>query len=435
MTSRQMEPLERNSQTQVAFLLSSLQATLSRALSGLKDVAASDEQVLEIYSGLQDMFIQLNKLAAIQLSKTSPVALLAATVHAAREISTEPNHRFTYCSPKMHKLMERIERAARRDFPILIKGETGVGKELISRFIHISSSRSHAPLVPINCAAIPRELFENQFFGHRQGAFTGALRDHTGIIRAASGGTLFLDEVGELPLDLQPKLLRFLQEGEIHPIGDSRPSMVDVRIIASTNRDLETEVKNGRFRSDLLHRLNIISFEVPPLRERQEDIPLLLNFFLEKYCHLIGGHRVEFAPDAIDCLVAHSWPGNVRELNSLVLQLVSEIEEDAVLFSSDLPPEISGFGNLGAKPYASSPEALEAPPHSIDGSWPDVTLEEAVTVLERQKVHEALVRHNWNYSRAARQLGLSTYGLRKKYGRLFRDKPLTTSDSNASPDD
>jgi hydrogenase-4 transcriptional activator len=405
---------------------------MSRVLAGLKDVAASDEQTLALYSGLQALFVQLNKLAALQLQKTSPVALLAATGHAAREIATEPNHRFTYCSPKMHKLMERIERAARRDFPILIKGETGVGKELISRFIHISSSRSHAPLVPVNCAAIPRELFENQFFGHRQGAFTGALRDHTGIIRAASGGTLFLDEVGELPLDLQPKLLRFLQEGEIHPIGDSRPSMVDVRIIASTNRELETEVKNGRFRSDLLHRLNIISFEVPPLRERWEDIPLLLNFFLEKYCRLIGGHKVEFAPDAMDCLIAYSWPGNVRELNSLVLQLVSEVEEDAVLFASDLPHEISGFGNSGADLHAASPDALKAPPHSTHSDWSDVTLEEAVTVLERQKVHEALVRHNWNYSRAARQLGLSTYGLRKKYGRLFRDKPLTPSDSNAS---
>jgi hydrogenase-4 transcriptional activator len=429
LTNSQMEPLEPNPQAQAGFLLSSLRSTLSRFLSGMKDIAASDEQILEIYSGLQDLVIQLNKLDAIQPGKT-PVALLGATAHAARQILTVPNHQFTYCSPKMQKLIERIERAAKRDFPILIKGETGVGKELISRFIHLSSSRSQAPLVPVNCAAIPRDLFENQFFGHKQGAFTGAMRDHTGIIRAASGGTLFLDEVGELPLDLQPKLLRFLQEGEIHPIGDSRPSMVDVRIVASTNRDLEAEVRNGRFRSDLLHRLNIISFEVPPLRERKEDIPLLLNFFLDKYCRLIGGFKVQFAPSAMDCLVAYSWPGNVRELNSLVLQLVSEVEEDAVLFSSDLPSEISGFGNLVANPYASSPDALEVPPHSIDGDWADVTLVEAVTVLERRKVQEALVRNNWNYSRAARQLGLSTYGLRKKYGRLFRDKVVTPSDSN-----
>ena len=432
MTGSQMEPHERTPQAEVAFLLSNLRTTLSSVLSGLKDFAASDEQILEIYSGLQDLFIQLNKLAAAQLP-ASHIAQLA-TSHAAREILTEASHQFTYCSPKIHKLIGRIQRAARRDFPILIKGETGVGKELISRFIHISSSRSQAPLVPVNCAAIPRELFENQFFGHRQGAFTGALRDHTGIIRAASGGTLFLDEVGELPLDLQPKLLRFLQEGEIHPIGDSRPSRVDVRIIASTNRDLEAEVKNGRFRSDLLHRLNVIWFEVPPLRERQEDIPLLLNFFLDKYCRLIGGHSVQFAPDAMECLVAYSWPGNVRELNSLVLQMVSEVEQDMVVFSSDLPPEISGRG-LAAGGSDSSAEALERSYQRIDGEWPDVTLEEAVTVLERQKVHEALVRHNWNYSRAARQLGLSTYGLRKKYGRLFQAKPVSPAISNARPGD
>jgi transcriptional regulator with GAF, ATPase, and Fis domain len=322
----------------------------------------------------------------------------------------------------MHTIVEAIERAARRDVPILITGETGVGKELIARFIHISSRHKQGPLVPINCAAIPRDLFESQLFGHKQGAFTGATRGHTGIIRSASGGTLFLDEIGELPLDLQPKLLRFLEEGEVHTVGDSMPTKVNVRVVAATNRNLEVEVKAGAFRADLLHRLKVISFEIPPLRERREDIPLLLSFYLNKYSRLPGNHEMQLSPDALDYLLAYRWPGNVRELSSLVLQVVSLAEEATIMCPSDLPVEIIAPARspTGEERFAvGSPRAAAC----VENDRSDVTLGEAVNTLERQRVYDALFKNNWSYSRAARQLGLSTYGLRKKYRRLFGDAP------------
>jgi hydrogenase-4 transcriptional activator len=424
--SRQLEEMGRVPKAEVGLLLSNLKTTLSSILSGLRDFADSDEQILEICSWLQTISAQLTNLSRVYSAESGNPAIARRQIEAYCEILTNSRHQFTYCSPKMHQLMMKVERAARRDIPILLEGETGVGKELVARFIHISSGRNRGPFVPVNCAAIPKELFENQFFGHRQGAFTGASRDHAGIIRSASGGTLFLDEVGEMPLDLQPKLLRFLQEGEVHPIGDSAPSPVDVRVIASTNRDLASEVRAGRFRADLLHRLNIMSFEIPPLRGRQEDIPLLLNFFLDKCCGLPGNHRVEFAPDALDRLMAYSWPGNVRELSSLVLQIVSLAEEEMIVFPSDLPEEIARQGILpvdepGLVPYEPVPVGRR-----LDSSSAS-TLGEAVAVLERKKVHEALVTNDWNYSRAARQLGLSTYGLRKKYRRLFGDGPALSA--------
>lgn len=419
--SSQSELIRETSEKQLAILMSKTMVTLSWVLSSLKDVAASDEQISKICAGLKNISTELNDLAERRFPAPKNVRMLSAIDAAPRVIETNSRHQLTYCSPKMHTIMDGIERAARHDVPILITGETGVGKELIARFIHISSRRNRNLLVPINCAAIPRDLFESQLFGHKQGAFTGAAREYTGIIRSASGGTLFLDEIGELPLDLQPKLLRFLQEGEVHPVGDSLPTKVDVRVIASTNRSLEAEVKAGGFRADLLHRLKVISFEIPPLRERREDIPLLLNFYLKKYSALPGIYKVQFAPDTVDCLVAYSWPGNVRELSSLVLQIVSLAEEDTIIYPSDLPVEmIAPGGSLAdGRPLDQSANPTEDP--EKDPS--DLTLGEAVSILERQRVYDALFRNNWSYSRAARQLGLSTYGLRKKYRRLFENAP------------
>jgi transcriptional regulator with GAF, ATPase, and Fis domain len=411
--------MRETSERQLAILVSKIMVTLSWVLSSMKDVAEYDEQISKIFAGIENVSVQLSELAERRFPAPKNVRMLGA---APRVIEANTRHQLTYCSPRMHEVMDRIERAARRDVPILVTGETGVGKELIARFIHISSRRNRGPFVPINCAAISRDLFESQLFGHKQGAFTGAAREYSGIIRSASGGTLFLDEIGELPLDLQPKLLRFLQEGEIHPVGGSLPTRVDVRVVASSNRNLESEVKSGRFRADLLHRLKVITFEIPPLRQRREDIPLLLNFYLNKYSSLPGNYKVQLAPDAVECLVAYSWPGNVRELSSFVLQVVSLAEEDTIICPSDLPGAIVSMGGSLA--------GEERPPNSsaqlaggVDAHSSDLTLEEAVSILERQKVYEALFKNNWCYSRAARQLGLSTYGLRKKYRRLFGNDP------------
>lgn len=229
---------------------------------------------------------------------------------------------------------------------------------------------------------------------------------------------MFLDEIGELPLEVQPKLLRFLQDGEVHTIGCSAPARVPVRIVASTNRDLEAEERSGRFRADLLHRLNVISFEIPALRERREDILLLLKFFLDKYSHLPGNHSIHFSPDTLDCLMAYSWPGNVRQLSSLVLRLVSLAGAETIIFPSDLPADIAA--SRAAHPVKSAGADFSSLPagHAL-GESSRFTLAEAVDKIARQKVLDALTRNNGNYSKAARELGLSTYGLRKKYRRLI----------------
>lgn len=407
------------SERRLAVLVSKILVTLSWVHSILKNIAVGDDQFSKICAGLEDTSAQLNALAGRRFPAPHDEKMLCLAGGSTRVIEANSRHQFTYCSPKMHTIMEAIERAAKRDAPILITGETGVGKELIARFIHISSRRKQGPLVPINCAAIPRDLFESQLFGHKQGAFTGATRGHTGIIRSASGGTLFLDEIGELPLDLQPKLLRFLEEGEVHTVGDSMPTKVDVRVVAATNRNLEVEAKAGTFRADLLHRLKVISFEIPPLRERREDIALLLNFYLNKYSGLPGNHEMQLSPDALDYLVAYSWPGNVRELSSLVLQVVSLAEEATIMCPSDLPVEMiapAGYFTGEERPPGDLARAAAA---CAANDQSDVTLGEAVSILERQRVYDALFKNNWSYSRAARQLGLSTYGLRKKYRRLF----------------
>ena len=314
----------------------------------------------------------------------------------------------------MHQIIQTTEQAARCEAPVLITGETGVGKELVAYYLHLRSLRKQFPIIPVNCAAITKELFESHLFGHKQGAFTGAIREQAGIIRAANGGTLFLDEIGELPLELQPKLLRFLQNGEIHTVGQSHPTPVSVRVVASTNRDLEPEIRAGRFRADLYYRLNIIPIKVPPLRYRREEVPLLINFFLDKYHHSKGNGRIQFSQEALDHLIAYDWPGNVRELSNLVLRMIALAENKAIVSAADLPHE---FTQLRRDHHAELRHATN--PNRDANTPPEQTLAEIISTLERQKIREALVKHNWNFAKAARQLGLSTFGLRKKYRRLF----------------
>lgn len=219
-------------------------------------------------------------------------------------------------SPPMREIRKLIETIADSTATVMINGESGTGKELVAQALHFQSSRAEANFVPLNCAAIPKELMESELFGHRKGAFTGALADRVGRFELAHGGTLFLDEIGDLSLDMQVKLLRVLQERTVDPVGSSRPVEVDVRVIAATHRDLEDEIAAGRFREDLYYRLNVLPVRTPPLRERGDDIPLLLKHYAEKFAH--RGTPISFSPEFLSALKAYDWPGNVRELSNLV---------------------------------------------------------------------------------------------------------------------
>jgi len=225
-------------------------------------------------------------------------------------------------SAGVHRVIEQIEMVAPTDAAVLILGETGVGKELVARAIHERSLRRDRPLVKINCTAIPRELFESEFFGHIKGAFSGALRDRIGRFQLADGGTLFLDEIGELPLAMQPKLLRVLQEGEFEPVGIDQTRRVDVRIIAATNRDLKGLVRARRFREDLYYRLSVFPIEVPPLRERKDDIPILAKHFLELACKRFSRSGLHLTANQLRQLQNYDWPGNVRELQNVIERAV-----------------------------------------------------------------------------------------------------------------
>ncbi|MCI0665787.1 MAG: sigma-54 dependent transcriptional regulator, partial [Acidobacteria bacterium] len=234
-------------------------------------------------------------------------------------------------SRQMLELMEIIESTNWSPAPVLITGETGTGKELIARVVHAFSTRHDREFLAFNCAAVSREMIESQLFGHQRGSFTSALNDFKGIIRAAEGGTLLLDEIGELHLDLQPKLLRFLQEGEVQPIGSVKSVKTDVRIIAATNRDLEEEVKARRFRADLFERLHVIRLHIPPLRQRREEIPLLIEHFLECFIQETGKKSLKLSDEANELLINYDWPRNVRELRNEVFRLVVLAKNDETL--------------------------------------------------------------------------------------------------------
>jgi transcriptional regulator with AAA-type ATPase domain len=242
---------------------------------------------------------------------------------------------FVANAPVSRRLKAEVAQLARSSATILIDGESGSGKEVVARAVHDLSARAERPYVVFNCASIPRELFESQLFGHRKGAFTGAVADHLGVVRAAESGTLFLDEIGELPLELQPKLLRFLENGEVLPVGESKPRQVDVRIIAATHRDLAAFVQDGRFRQDLYYRLNVVPLRVPPLRDRKDDVLELARLFISRLAPE-GTEPPHLAPDAIAALMSHRWPGNVRELRNLIERAMAYAPVPRILHASDL---------------------------------------------------------------------------------------------------
>jgi len=327
---------------------------------------------------------------------------------------------FIHSSPAMTSLVDEVHKIRSSDVTVLVTGESGTGKELVARAIHALSSRRSKVFVPFNCTAVPKELSEGYLFGYRRGAFTGAVADSPGVIRAAAGGTLFLDEVGDLPIDVQPKLLRFLQEGEIQPLGEQRPVKVDVRIIAATNTDLEQMVSDGRFREDLYYRLNVIRLRVPPLRERRSEIPTIANYYVNHYSAKFGRRDVQITPQALDLLMVCDWPGNVRQLCNEIQRVVARAEDGTIITPDHISPELrrvaapSQHHSLAHDYEQGHGTASAAAASAISQG---LTLADAMAELERRMISEALRRHGGNISRASRELGLTRRGLYLKLDR------------------
>jgi formate hydrogenlyase transcriptional activator len=300
---------------------------------------------------------------------------------------------------------------------VLILGETGTGKELVARAIHDKSPRRDRPLVKVNCSAISAGLVESELFGHVRGAFTGALGARVGRFEVADGGTIFLDEIGDLPLETQVKLLRVLQEREIEPVGSSQTRKVDVRVIAATNRDLEQEVAAGRFRADLYFRLNVFPIAIPPLREREGDVPLLAYYFADRFARELGRRVERIAPEALERLVAYPWPGNVRELSNVIERTVVLARGPCLEVAGELLPGAPGA--LASSPGAPRAEAAPAAP---EPRAPGQTLEE----IERRHVRDTLERTGWvieGERGAAASLGLSASTLRSRMKKLGVRRP------------
>ena len=313
-------------------------------------------------------------------------------------------------SPALFEVMRHVERVAPTDATVLISGETGTGKELVARAIHARSARSGRPLVKVNCGAISAGLVESELFGHMKGAFTGALERRLGRFEVADGGTIFLDEIGELPLDTQVKLLRVLQEGEFEPVGASTPSLADVRVIAATNRDLEDAVRSGRFRADLFYRLNVFPIRTPPLRERVEEIPQLVAFFVDRFARRFGKTAERISPETMDRLVSYPWPGNVRELQNVVRNIV--VMHDGDMVTTDmLPPLMKRQNGAHAAPTPEGPASHALATTNGGGSGDKIR---PLWQVEREAIESAIAACEGNVPRAAVRLEISPSTIYRK---------------------
>jgi transcriptional regulator with GAF, ATPase, and Fis domain len=327
------------------------------------------------------------------------LGLREAELDAMRAELAQGDTRFRYDeiagrSEPMRAMLRLVDRVTASDVPVLLAGESGTGKELVARAIHINGGRSSRPFVSENCGSVPETLLESTLFGHVRGAFTGAASTRAGLFDVADGGTLLLDEIGEMPLSMQTKLLRVLQNGEVRPVGGERTHVVDVRIIGATHRDLEAMVAAGTFREDLFYRLNVVSIRVPPLRERTADIPLLVAHFVEKHA---AGRKVKVTRAAMDRLAAFPWPGNVRQLENEIRRAF--VLADDRIDVAELSDEVSRGGPSAARNAG-------------------LGLKARVDALEAQLVRDALERTKGNQTRAAEALGISRFGLQKMMRRL-----------------
>ena len=320
------------------------------------------------------------------------------------------NEIFIYASDKMHRIKEMLDQVANTDVTILIQGESGVGKEVVARSIHLNSSRQYKPFVKVNCAALPQELIESELFGYEKGAFTGAYRPKPGKFELAHGGTIFLDEIGEISLSLQAKLLQVLQDGEFSRLGGKRDVRVDVRVLVATNRNIDEAVRNGSFREDLYYRLNVVNITVPPLRERKEEIPVLIEYFLDKFQRKYSRKVSPPSARLMNTLLQHRWAGNVRELENVIQRLVVLRNEEAII--EELSP-----GNMGDSTDGRLSASLEKK------DWPSLkeAHHEAVVKAESDVIRRALELTNWNRKKAAAILNVSYKALLYKIKTLGID--------------
>jgi anaerobic nitric oxide reductase transcription regulator len=376
----------------------------------------------------QEFIVAASALAGAQMRTAHLLATLEQSAERQdmiasdlmRDIQMRQGVKLIGSSPVMVHLRREIDLVARSDFTVMVLGETGVGKELVVRAIHRASSRRNAPLFYLNCAALPETLADSELFGHIRGAFTGANNDRAGKFEVADGATLFLDEIGELPLDVQPKLLRAIQEGEIQRVGSNDTLRVDVRLLAATNRRLEEEVRSERFRVDLYHRLNVYPITVPPLRQRRGDIPLLAGYFCELSQRRLGLGPFRVNTEALEALETYHWPGNVRELENVlsrsILKAAAENPRGTpfVVDTRHIDTDISA-------PQIRYPQAeSKAPP--MDAT---VSMRQAVENLQRNLIRHAVAGNQGNWAAAARQLGMhrsNLHNLAKRLGLRRRSR-------------
>ncbi len=340
----------------------------------------------------------------VDLTRLRELVTSALSLPAPGGASSAIDRRLLGDSLPMRSLRKQIDKLARSQAPVYISGESGSGKELVARLIHDQGPRASRPFVPVNCGAIPSELMESEFFGHRKGSFSGAIEDKPGLFQAAQGGTLFLDEVADLPLAMQVKLLRAIQEKAVRSIGGQQETVVDVRILCATHKDLDTEVAAERFRQDLYYRLNVIELRVPPLRERRDDIELLANNMLKRLATSTGQPAAKLHPQALDALKSYRFPGNVRELENM-LERAHTLCENKQIEASDLR---LAEGNCNP-----------------DGDVPDLTqidnLEAYLENVERKLILQALEETRWNRTAAAQRLNLSFRSMRYRLKKLGLD--------------
>ncbi len=370
-TMQQLQPLQENAQ----YIFVTAFGTVHDAVEAIKNGAYNfvtkpfdNDELLGIVNGALQMSDLVHRLNALE----------------SQLFDNDPFNEIIGNSKELKAVLNLTEKIAKTDLTVLITGESGTGKDLIARAIHKISNRRKNKIIPVNCAAIPKYLFESEFFGYKKGAFTGAVKNQKGKFTEANGGTLFLDEIGEIPLEFQAKLLRVLENGEINPVGDNQPNLVDVRIIAATNKDLAEKVKNGTFREDLFYRLNVFEIDLPPLRKRKSDIELLANYFLKKKYP-----EKSLANSAVKFLKNYDWPGNIR-------QLKNEIERAAILAENNilLPKDFSFQTEIN--------EENELPEISLNFNLDDVLNE-----IRRKYLLKALRLHKGNKKKAAESLGIS----------------------------